>query len=94
MRIEDRREIRSLLRRGRFGGAALLFAMVGAGCDAGVEGPKPSPRIATPDLVCGAQRPTTVQLDGSGFSPSTVDGLTDAPLLALPQVTLTRSTER
>lgn len=93
MRIEDRREIRSLLRRGRFGGAALLFAMVGAGCDAGVEGPKPSPRIATPDLVCGAQRPTTVQLDGSGFSPSTVDGLTDAPLLALPQVTLTRSTE-
>ncbi len=65
----------------------LGWVLAWAGCSNGVEGPKPSAELVTPQVVCH-QAETWVLIDGAGFSPAPVDALTDDPAMALPQVTL------
>lgn len=68
----------------------IAAAMALAGCDGTLSGPAPDPADVTPRLACGEQRVTEIRIDGDGFSPMGIDTATDAPHLALPQVSLTR----
>jgi len=84
--------------------ASLLFAATlafGPGCKKELEGPAPEieppsasadPAPVDPGLVCRAQLETEVTLNGADFSPVPID-IPDAPKVALPTVTLTRSHE-
>ncbi|MFW5878843.1 MAG: hypothetical protein ACOCVR_03405, partial [Myxococcota bacterium] len=68
--------------------AALAVSLTA--CGRKVEGPQPSADGADPQVICGEQLETLVILSGEGFSPSPVEGLTEEPEMALPQVTLNR----
>jgi hypothetical protein len=70
---------------------ATTAILVAASCGRTVEGPTPATTGTDPQVVCGEQLETLVTLRGEGFSPAPVDGLTEAPRLAIPQVTLLRT---
>lgn len=73
----------------------LLFTLVSllgllglsTGCSNEVDGPTPVPAAVDPQVICH-QADTWVLINGTDFSPSPVDALTDDPRVALPQVTL------
>lgn len=65
------------------GAAALLI-----GCKQEVTSQEPALTRVTPQVACGAQRGTTVTLDGSGLSPLPIDTLTGSPRIELPRVLL------
>ncbi len=70
----------------------VLGAMAGFnGCKKKTEGPSPTPQMVSPAAVCSEQLNTWVTVTGGGFSPSPKDGLTDNPLLALPQLSIVQT---
>jgi hypothetical protein len=71
----------------------LLVTSLAAACSRERSGPKPQVDEVDPALVCTEQFYTVVTLSGSGFSPVTVHSLTEGPLLALPAISLSLSSD-
>lgn len=70
---------------------AALALLAAAACSQSLEGPTPAPASVAPQVVCLEQLTTEVVLAGEGFAPLPTGTLSDAPQLALPSVTLTRT---
>ena len=73
--------------------ASLVVLVLTTGCVQELESPTPEAAGLAPDLVCGEQLTTEVIVNGSGLSPVVVDGLTDDPGLALPQLSLLQTAD-
>ncbi len=80
------------------GVCAALLVLPTAACQEEVTGPTPSiseeegQLPVDPGIICRAQLTTDVILNGDGFSPIPID-IPNGPKIALPSVTLSRSTE-
>lgn len=71
-------------------GALILCAFLIA-CASKSDGPKPAISTVMPGAICDAQKPITLTLVGTGFSPEVHDGLTSNPTVVVPTVTLLAS---
>ena len=72
-------------------GLASCLALLSSSCGSSVQSPEVRASAVSPQVVCGSQLSTPVQLSGEGFTPLTLDSLVDGTRLKLPQISLSQS---
>lgn len=72
-------------------GVTACLAVLTLGCNSQVQSPDVSVTAVMPQVVCGSQFATPVNISGAGITPLTVDSLVDGTHLKLPQISLSQS---
>ncbi len=72
-------------------GLVLVAQASWLGCSEEITGPTPAVEDVSEPLVCNEQLTTTIDLSGAELSPLALDAATGDPLLAIPDITLTRT---
>ncbi|MBL9008255.1 MAG: hypothetical protein JNJ46_28605 [Myxococcales bacterium] len=66
-------------------------ALSSSSCGSSVQSPEIAVSAVSPQVVCGSQLSTSVQLRGEGFTPLTLDSLVEGTRLKLPQISLSQA---